>query len=53
MEGGLEAGLCGAATAWSGDPVRGGAPEVLLDVRLQSTISRRGDRLIAVPCVGR
>ena len=25
---------------------------MLLDVRLQSTISRRGDRLIAVPCVG-
>ena len=25
---------------------------MLLDVRLQSTISRRGDQLIAVPCVG-
>ena len=25
---------------------------MLLDARLQSTISRRGDQLIAVPCVG-
>ena len=49
----LEAGLCGAANCLVGRFSQGVLQKVLLDVRLQPTVSRRGDWSVAVPCVGK
>ena len=51
--GAFEAGLCGTANCLVGRFRQGVLQKVLLDVRLQPKVSRRGDRSVAVPCVGK